>query len=76
MNLIPAFAGCATSRTLFAIGLTTLQVISPLIDSLSAGLSEIATTLRQAGLSANDVRISLAALAKTELTPKKDGATE
>lgn len=35
----------------------------------SLGLAQVATTLRQAGLSAADVKTSLSALAKTELTP-------
>lgn len=35
----------------------------------SRGLAEVATTLRQAGLSANDTQVALSALAKTQLAP-------
>jgi hypothetical protein len=59
-----------------SIGITSLEKeITRLATSLgvsSESLISVATTLAQAGLSAEDTRIALAALAKTELAPSFD----
>lgn len=63
-----------------AMGLKGLEnQITSLATSLgvsSESLIEVASTLAQAGLSAEETRIALAALAKTELAPSFDSLTE
>lgn len=62
------------------IGLRSLEKeISSLSTTLgvsSKSLIEVASTLAQAGLSADDTRVALAALAKTELAPSFDNLTD
>jgi hypothetical protein len=62
------------------IGLKSLEKeISSLSTSLgvsSKSLIAVASTLAQAGLSADDTRVALAALAKTELAPSFDNLTD
>jgi len=63
-----------------AIGLKSLEVeITRLATTLgvsSESLTNVATTLAQAGLNANDTRVALEALAKTELAPSFDDITQ
>jgi len=63
-----------------AIGIKDLEkTITNLSINLgvsSEGLIEVASTLAQAGLTADDTRIALAALAKTDLAPSFDDITE
>jgi hypothetical protein len=63
-----------------AIGLQSLEKeITNLSTSLgvsSQSLMSVASTLAQAGLSADDTRIALSALAKTELAPSFDNLTD
>ena len=63
-----------------AIGLKNLEnQITNLATSLgvsSESLIEVASTLAQAGLNAEETRIALSALAKTELAPSFDSLTE
>ena len=62
------------------IGLRSLEKeITKLSTSFgvsSKSLMEVASTLAQAGLSAEDTRVALAALAKTELAPSFDNLTD
>lgn len=63
-----------------AVGIAALEKeITNLATNLgvsSESLAQVATTLAQAGLSANETRIALAALAKTELAPSFDNLTD
>ena len=63
-----------------AIGLKGLEAeITRLATTLgvsSESLTNVATTLAQAGLNANDTRVALEALAKTELAPSFDDITQ
>ncbi len=63
-----------------AIGLKSLEAeITRLATTLgvsSESLTNVATTLAQAGLNANDTRVALEALAKTELAPSFDDITQ
>ena len=63
-----------------AVGISSLEKeITRLATNLgvsSDALARVATTLAQAGLSANDTRIALSALAKTDLAPSFDDMTQ
>lgn len=49
-----------------------ISILSRTLGSSSKGLAEVSTTLRQAGLTADEVRTALSALAKTTLAPTFD----
>jgi len=62
------------------IGLRSLEKeirnLSTSLGVSSKSLVDVASTLAQAGLSADDTRVALAALAKTELAPSFDNLTD